>query len=352
MYRKKPKGWLKHWDFILLEIICLQISYVVAYFIRHREIAFWHSDTYLAVAFFLLIDELVITYFSDTFKNVLKRGLYNELTATIKHTMLIILVTVFGLYVTKYSNEISRLTIFYCGAIHLALSYVTRIIYKKLILSRMNKAGIRSLLIVAHRDEIESILEEIYMHNYEMFVIQGIVLIDNPAREEEIQGVPVVCPFDKTPEFVCREWVDEVMFFSEATEPKIKKVIDRLFETGVTVHFSVANLVKFENKDQIVERVAGQTVVTMSLNYASPRQLLLKRIIDILAGIAGSLITIVLALISDRLSLSLLPETFSLRRRESDETARDLKSSNSVRCIPMLRKEKKNIWTRTAMLTE
>ena len=297
MYRKKPKGWLKHWDFILLEIICLQVSYVLAYFIRHRELAFWHSDTYLAVAFFLLIDELVITYFSETFKNVLKRGLYNELTATIKHIALIILVTTFGLYVTKYSNEISRLTIFYCGAIHLALSYVTRIIYKKLILSRMNKAGIRSLLIVASRDEIESILEEIYMHNYEMFVIQGIVLIDNPAREEEIQGVPVVCPFEKTPEFVCREWVDEVMFFSEATDPKIKKVIDRLFETGVTVHFSVANLVKFENKDQIVERVAGQTVVTMSLNYASPRQLLLKRIIDILAGIAGSLVTIVLALI-------------------------------------------------------
>jgi lipopolysaccharide/colanic/teichoic acid biosynthesis glycosyltransferase len=63
------------------------------------------------------------------------------------------------------------------------------------------------------------------------------------------------------------------------------------------VHFSVANLVKFENKDQIVERVAGQTVVTMSLNSASPRQLLLKRIIDILAGIAGSLVTILLALI-------------------------------------------------------
>ena len=175
MYRKKPKGWLKHWDFVLLEIICLQVSYVLAYYIRHRE-AFWHSETYLAVAFFLFIDELVITYFNETFKNVLKRGLYSELTATIKHIALIILVTVFGMYVTKYSNEISRLTIFYCGAIHLALSYTTRIIYKKLILSRMNKAGIRSLLIIASRDEIESILEEVYMHNYEMFVIQGDVL--------------------------------------------------------------------------------------------------------------------------------------------------------------------------------
>lgn len=296
MYRKKPKGWLKHWDFILLEIICLQVSYVLAYYIRHREV-FWHSETYLAVAFFLFINELVITYFNETFKNVLKRGLYGELTATIKHIALIILVTVFGMYVTKYSNEISRLTIFYCGAIHLALSYFTRIIYKKLMLSRMNKAGSRSLLIIASRDEVESILEEIYMHNYEMFIIRGIVLTDNPAREEEIKGVPVVCPFEGAPEFVCREWVDEVMFFGEASDPKVKKVLDRLFETGVTVHFSVANLVKIENKDQIVERVAGQTVVTMSLNYASPRQLLLKRLIDILAGLAGSIVTIILAII-------------------------------------------------------
>ena len=85
MYRKKPKGWLKHWDFILLEIICLQVSYVLAYYIRHRE-AFWHSETYLAVAFFLFINELVITYFNETFKNVLKRGLYGELTATITST--------------------------------------------------------------------------------------------------------------------------------------------------------------------------------------------------------------------------------------------------------------------------
>ena len=151
--------------------------------------------------------------------------------------------------------------------------------------------------IIASRDEVESILEEIYMHNYEMFIIRGIVLTDNPAREEEIKGVPVVCPFEGAPEFVCREWVDEVMFFGEASDPKVKKVLDRLFETGVTVHFSVANLVKFENKDQIVERVAGQTVVTMSLNYASPRQLLLKRLIDILAGLAGSIVTIILAII-------------------------------------------------------
>lgn len=34
MYKKSAEGWLKHWDFILLDIICLQIAFIIAYFIR------------------------------------------------------------------------------------------------------------------------------------------------------------------------------------------------------------------------------------------------------------------------------------------------------------------------------
>ena len=34
MYKKSPQGWLKHWDFILVDIICLQLAFVVAYFVR------------------------------------------------------------------------------------------------------------------------------------------------------------------------------------------------------------------------------------------------------------------------------------------------------------------------------
>ena len=31
MYRKDTDGWLKHWDFILLDMICLQLAFVLAY---------------------------------------------------------------------------------------------------------------------------------------------------------------------------------------------------------------------------------------------------------------------------------------------------------------------------------
>ena len=31
MYRKDSTGWIKHVDFILLDLICLQVAFVLAY---------------------------------------------------------------------------------------------------------------------------------------------------------------------------------------------------------------------------------------------------------------------------------------------------------------------------------
>ena len=35
MYRRKNKGWLKHLDFIILDLLCLQVCFALAYFSRH-----------------------------------------------------------------------------------------------------------------------------------------------------------------------------------------------------------------------------------------------------------------------------------------------------------------------------
>ena len=35
MYEKISNGWLKHWDFILLDFICLQLAYVFSCIVRN-----------------------------------------------------------------------------------------------------------------------------------------------------------------------------------------------------------------------------------------------------------------------------------------------------------------------------
>ena len=34
MYKKHSKGWLKHSDFVLLDLICMQAAFIIAYLLK------------------------------------------------------------------------------------------------------------------------------------------------------------------------------------------------------------------------------------------------------------------------------------------------------------------------------
>ena len=49
-----------------------------------------------------------------------------------------------------------------------------------------------------------------------------------------------------------------------------------------------------EDRPQFVEKIGSYTVLTTSLNYASPKQLLFKRVMDIAGGLVGCLLTVII----------------------------------------------------------
>jgi FlaA1/EpsC-like NDP-sugar epimerase len=95
MYRKKGRGWTKHIDFMLLDVLCMQIAFIVSYIWRFGPGNPYIDKDYriLAVAF-LLID-FFVEIVSDAFKNVLKRGYLDEFIATCKHVALVEIITTF-----------------------------------------------------------------------------------------------------------------------------------------------------------------------------------------------------------------------------------------------------------------
>ena len=89
MYRKKGREWTKHVDFMLLDILCIQLAFIAAYIFRFG-ISNPYMDQYyriLGIAF-LLID-FFVEIVSDSFKNVLKRGYFDEFLATCRHVILV-----------------------------------------------------------------------------------------------------------------------------------------------------------------------------------------------------------------------------------------------------------------------
>lgn len=85
MYKKGSKGWLKHFDFILLDMICLQIAFLLAYVIRHDSGSPYIVPLYRNMAIFMELLDIIVMFFYETLSNVLKRGYFREFAVTVKH---------------------------------------------------------------------------------------------------------------------------------------------------------------------------------------------------------------------------------------------------------------------------
>lgn len=157
--------------------------------------------------------------------------------------------------------------------------------------------GDRSLLIVTSTGIVEQVIENIRSNNYERFRITGIAVIDEDFNGRVIEDVPVVANKDTVVEYVCREWVDEVFINLSMEEPYPDKLIDEFTEMGVVVHMKLAKSSNLLGKQQFVEQMGNYAVLTTSINYATIRQAFFKRVMDILGGIVGCLITGILCVI-------------------------------------------------------
>ena len=86
MYKKSVQGWLKHLDFMILDVVCLWISFTLAFGMRHGSLNVFANSLYRDMMWSLALMDIVVIFFFDSLKNVLKRGFYREFTMTVKQT--------------------------------------------------------------------------------------------------------------------------------------------------------------------------------------------------------------------------------------------------------------------------
>lgn len=294
MYRKSPGGWMKHMDFLVLDELCLQISFIIGYFIRNGISNPYMIPIYRDIALIMVFLDLIVMVFAETMKNVLKRGYYEEFSMTLKHVLLIEVSLTFYLFYSKSGQIYSRMIMFYTAILYLVISYGVRLIWKWYLRKKMMSGGERTLLIVTASNMVDTVISNIQDNNYEMFQLAGVVLLDQDACGTEINGVPVVANKSNVVDYVCREWIDEVFINLPPEEPYPGNLMNQFTEMGVVVHMKLMKTSNLVGEKKFVERLGNYTVLTTSINYATNRQLFLKRFLDICGGLVGCLITGVL----------------------------------------------------------
>lgn len=288
---EKFKWLVKHVDFILLDLLCIQLAFYFSYVCRMGEWNPYSVPIYRNMAIFIELADIAVIFLFESYKNVLKRGYYIELVSSIKQAVMLILVGSLYLLSVQEGNMYSRTAFYLMGIFYAVFAYGARILWKRYLKKKMKTGGDSSLIIITSSKIAEKVVKSIKNHNYEMYQMNGVIVLDRDMTGEDIEGVPVVANAENVAEFLRQSWVDEVFINLDESIPYPKELIERCSEMGLTVHL---NLVKITNSTlgkQSIGKVGEYTVLTTSINYMTMRQAFLKRTMDIAAGLAGCIAT-------------------------------------------------------------
>lgn len=168
MYRKNSNGWIKHVDFILLDLLCVQLAFYISYVLRQGEWNPYVVPLYRNMAIFVELADIILIFLFETYKNVLKRGYYKEFASSVKQALMLLLVCSLYLITMQDGNEYSRIALYTMVALYGLLTYVTRLAWRSLLHKRMKNGGDTSLVIITTSRIAENVIRNIKEKNYDM----------------------------------------------------------------------------------------------------------------------------------------------------------------------------------------
>ena len=291
MYKKENNSWLKHIDFVILDILCLQLAFILAYEIRVAKGIPYLNPLYENMAFVLVIFQLLVSFFGESFSGVLRRGFLIEMKCMIEHEICVMLLAVLYLFMSQQGVMYSRGAFTIMCTLYFFIAYAARIGWKKVIRSRKFAEGEkRSILIITTDAEAANVVKALRGDSYGTYHLAGVALLDKNKTGSMIQRVPVVAVADDVTAYIHKNWVDEVFFALPEHVDIPKKIMKDCNRMGVVTHVQLAALNEL-GKNQVVEEIAGYMVLSSSINIVSSWQLLVKRLMDIAGGLVGCIFT-------------------------------------------------------------
>lgn len=286
MYKREKKSWLKHLDFTILDILCMQLALIVAYVMRLG----WHlpysSEPYERLAVIMVLIDICVVFFFEPYTGILRRGHIQEANSCVTFCTIIFAGILAYEVAAKQTEIYSRKIIFAYWIISMVLVYTERISLKFLIRSRMKKEkNLSVMILVTTAEYAKEALLEFSRLPYKDFVVSGVVVVDQKLRGAKICGVPVVANADDFYEYLRTNVVDEV-FINGNTRASSQALANELLEMGITVHFNLVHMNAL-GPNKVVEKYGNYMVLTSSMKIASPRQMFAKRMMDIIGSIIG-----------------------------------------------------------------
>lgn len=292
MYQKRKS--VEKFLILLIDIIAIWISSGIAFGLRYGFIfgRDSHSDQLWQILLITLI-YIFLNFFSDVDYRFFRRGLFEEFLSIVRNQLVFTILWILILFLVHRTGDLSRLVFGYFIATNIILTFIFRMLFKQY-MTRIYKTSKYSsrLLLVSSSSQIETVLGNLIGYNEWNRILVGVVLTDKSQIGEAICGLPVVADQTSLMDYVVHHNVDEV-FITDSNitqETVLQEWISELENMGIIVDLNINIFNIPSSGKKVLNRVGKYAVVTFARNIFSNRQILAKRILDIVGSVVGMIL--------------------------------------------------------------
>lgn len=291
------KRLIKHFDFAIIDLLCLVITFYIAFYIRFNTLSL--SDIFQELLIVEILFNIILVFLIEPYKNILKNNNYTMLSRTLIFALIQALVNNVMLFVFHQGGLVSRLFFGIHYFLYFFISFITRYILKKRLIKESKEAiknGDNTLLVVTTSKHLSSTITTITEENFDFNRIIGLCVLDQDMQGQIKDGIEIVANKDTLLSYVCVNQIDGV-FINMNYQDVPEEVLSGLAIAGITVHIRLRKVSALIGQEQHFSKLFNYPVLTSSVKEISNRQRFLKRSMDIAGGLVGSFITIILIII-------------------------------------------------------
>ena len=293
MFKEIVKGWTKHIDFMILDILCLEISFLIAYGIRNGfGNIFSMPNMYENMFLALIVLDICVVFFFNSYQGIIRRGYLAEVRQVLIHNLWIVIGFIIGLFLLKQTGEYSRIIILTMYPVSVCIMLVARLGWKRVIrVERKRKKNLRNVFVITTSTRAGDVIENLLVP-YRDYMLAGIAFYDKNVKPDhcKIGNVSVCAGKDDVIEYIQNHIIDEVFIDLKDKDDENVILMNLLVNMGLTVHMNLLpNNYSFNNKK--IQSFGNCTVLSATMKFASPRQILVKRAMDICGGLVGLILT-------------------------------------------------------------
>ena len=282
---------------LLVDLCCIVISFLLTTLIRYGGITARLFYIY-GISFVIILSLYIpIYYLYNTYSRFFKRGFLEEMIAVMKINFVLAVTITVVMFIFQEGAAYSRFFFFGFFFMNIMVTYIARQYFKVLLLALYRKSSSSyKIMVITTLDQAKKVLARVRSENDWEYQITYLTILDINMVGQKIDGIEVKADSKNMFEIAMLEALDGVFIHipdENSHNINLDEIVLEFQNMGVTVDISI-NTFGLKTHEKVVREMSGYHVITFSTRLFNGSQMVMKRCTDIIGGLIGSLITVIL----------------------------------------------------------